>query len=350
MNKKRISNFGAAAGLCLVFSACQTRQPISLISSISDSATVTSMVVTSEPVTSVITTSTEITSEISISASATSTASKKETNPMVTSTVSNKETSQPMTSTTSQAGTSKKAPIYNKPAQPVDVTSFARKTFIASDGTTLPYRLHLPEGYTEDAAYPVFLFLHGAGERGADNEKQLQLAVPVLYSHTDSMIHSAIGIFPQCPEDNQWVDTPWTNSYSVKNVPESNELKAVVELLEDIQGTYSVDRKRLYGFGMSMGGFGIWDLLMRHPGLLAAGVPLCGGGDSSYAAQLAKTPIWTIHSEDDTAVPVKCTKDIVQAIQKADGKKLKYEILQGYGHNVWDYAANKQSLMQWLFC
>ena len=42
-----------------------------------------------------------------------------------------------------------------------------------NNGESLPYRFLLPENYNSKNKYPLLIFLHGAGERGADNELQL---------------------------------------------------------------------------------------------------------------------------------------------------------------------------------
>src|SRR5436309_14431231 len=52
-------------------------------------------------------------------------------------------------------------------------TMLEKRTFTDKDGKTLPYRLLKPDNYDPNQKYPLVLFLHGAGERGKDNEKQL---------------------------------------------------------------------------------------------------------------------------------------------------------------------------------
>lgn len=242
-------------------------------------------------------------------------------------------------------------PVYTVPSEAVNVYSaFEPKLFRAQDRTALPYRLFLPDGYDPDAEYPVVLFLHEAGERGNNNTAQLANAVQSLFNDLSSPIYGAIVVCPQCPANNQWVDTPWSyGNYSTAEIPESNELKAVIELLEDIKETYPVDEDRIYGFGLSMGGFGIWDILMRHPALLAAGVPVCGGADVTCAELLVDKPIWTVHGSADAIVPLNGTRRMVSAIEKAGGERIIYEELAGYGHEVWEYAATNPELIRWLF-
>ena len=244
------------------------------------------------------------------------------------------------------------APDYTVPEEAVDVyEAFSSATYIAEDGTELPYRLFSPENYREDREYPILLILHGAGERGTDNSLQLKNAVQNLFNDTTSPVYGAFVVCPQCPEaPNQWVDTPWADgNYSLNEVPQSNELAAVEELLLQLMEDLPVDNARVYVMGLSMGGFGTWDLLMRNPTLYTAAVPLCGGADPAYAEVLVNTPIYTVHSTDDGAVPCAGTREMVAAIKAAGGEKIIYEELEGYGHNVWDYASQKPEIIRWLF-
>ncbi len=241
----------------------------------------------------------------------------------------------------------KKDPIVTKQDTTIDV--YVHLDY-SDANAPIPYRIYVPSDYSEEYAYPVFLFLHGAGERGEDNELQLKNVLQILFDDPESPIYQSIVIVPQCPAETQWVNTPWAEgSYSVDEVPESQNLKNVLTVLESICNEYSVNRDRIYAMGISMGGFGTWDLLMRHGDLFAAAIPVCGGADPSKAAQLVDMPIATFHGDADGAVPVAGTREIVQAIRDAGGTKISYEEIAGATHNVWDYAASKKELIRWLF-
>ena len=228
---------------------------------------------------------------------------------------------------------------------------FTYESFTAKDGTTLPYRLYLPFEYDESKDYPVLIVLHGAGERGTDNKGNVLHMLPTMFSHAATPLAEAIVICPQCPAaPDQWVDTPWANgSYRVDDVPISNELEAVMELLETLEATYATDPDRYYVTGLSMGGFGTWDLLMRYPDVFAAGVPICGGADPSYAEYILNVPIYTVHSTDDPIVPVKGTQDMVKALKDAGSTVIQYTELEGKGHGVWNWTAENASIWKWLF-
>lgn len=218
-----------------------------------------------------------------------------------------------------------------------------------NDDTVLPYRIYVPSNYSPDKTYPLFINLHGAGHRGNDNIKQLRFVEPLM-KNAELSIDDMIVIVPQCPEDNRWVDTEWGNgTYTLENTPESNELKALIELIGQLQQTYSVDAKRIYACGFSMGGYATWNLLMNHPDLFCAGVAMCGAADTAQAANLAKIPVWAVHGVKDPTVPVQGSRDIVEAIQAAGGTLIKYTEYPDHEHDVWTDTYNNTEVFTWLF-
>lgn len=225
---------------------------------------------------------------------------------------------------------------------------FKRETF-TKNGCTLPYRLYIPKNYDCGEMYPLLIFLHGAGERGSDNARHLS-AVQTMFDDPASPIYDAIVLAPQCPADHSWVYTPWGNgNYSTETVPESWELGLLLALMDRISASYNIDEDRVYVTGLSMGGFGTWDLLMRHGSRFAAGMPICGGGDPTYAKKLTRIPIRTFHGSDDDAVPVKATRIMYASIVKEGGDKISYTEFDGCGHNVWDKVYGDAENLRWLF-
>ena len=227
---------------------------------------------------------------------------------------------------------------------------FEERTFVGRE-MNLPYRIYVPFDYDESKSYPVLTILHGAGERGTNNTSQMANMVFNLFKNKENPVWNSIVICPQCPGwPNQWVDTPWgEGDYRIDEVDESTELIAVMQLLNAIESDYATDTNRYYVTGLSMGGFGTWDLMMRHTDRFAAAVPLCGGADQTQAHKLVDKPIYTIHGTNDGDVPISGTQVMVDAILALGGEKIIYEKLSGYGHNVWDYAGNKLEIWQWLF-
>lgn len=227
---------------------------------------------------------------------------------------------------------------------------FDAQVFESSDGTVIPYRIYVPSSYDPSKEYPLLTILHGAGERGNDNKSQLINMVSDLFNQANSPYMEAIIVCPQCPSGQQWVDTPWANgNYSTASVPVSNELDAVLGIMTNTIADLSVDTDRLYLMGLSMGGFGVWDLLMRNPTVFAGAVALCGGADPSQASSLTTVPIWAVHGTNDNVVPYAGTQAMCQAIKDAGGELCVFDSKQGYSHNVWGYVGGSTEIAAWLF-
>lgn len=223
---------------------------------------------------------------------------------------------------------------------------FGEGIYEAAEGA-IPYRFYVPEGNAEKL--PVLLFLHGAGERGSDNHLQLRAALEAFAKNNPEAENSII-IVPQCPAETQWVNTPWYEiNYSVDEIEESWQLKTVMKILDKVVCEYKADRDRIYIMGLSMGGFGTWDMLMRHGDVFAAGMPICGGADPSKAPLLTDIPIRTFHGDVDDAVLVQGTRNIYNAIIEAGGKKIEYKEYKGEGHWVWDMACSEKGIGAWLY-
>ena len=212
----------------------------------------------------------------------------------------------------------------------------------------LPYRLLQPKNYNADRVYPLVIFFHGAGERGDDNQKQLVHGMAEFASDDVMQKHPCIVVAPQCPSDIQWVDTPWTaDSHTMPKQP-TLPMQLSLELIGVLQNEFSIDEDRIYVTGLSMGGFGAWDAIQRQPKRFAAAVPICGGGDPTYATRIAHVPIWAFHGDKDTTVKVKRSRDMITAIEEAVASP-KYTEYPGVGHNSWTATYANREMYQWLF-
>ena len=232
-------------------------------------------------------------------------------------------------------------------AYKVEDIFMARK--FENNGFVLPYRIYIPKNYDCGECYPLLVFLHGAGERGNDNEKQIKLFVQDLFDDVESPVYDSIVLVPQCPEDSQWVLTPWTENYVIDETPESPALETLCMLIDECRDFYNIDDDRMYVTGLSMGGYGTWDLLSRHGARFAAGIPICGGGDPSYANLLKRIPIRTYHGSEDESVPVSNTRQMFAAIKRAGGELIDYTEFDGCGHNVWDMVYTDREVIDWLY-
>ncbi|MDD4493314.1 MAG: prolyl oligopeptidase family serine peptidase, partial [Eubacteriales bacterium] len=230
---------------------------------------------------------------------------------------------------------------------------YMRDKRFTSSGTKLPYRMYVPEDYDEAQEYPLVVFFHGAGERGNDNRFQVIYPYSIvsrLLTEENRKNYKCIIIAPQCATGFQWVDTPWSKgSYSINEVPESEFMKATMALIESVKREYSIADDRVYATGISMGGFGTWDIISRHEELFAAAVPICGSGDPFYAEVLKDMPIWTFHGSADTSVPVEGTREMVEALIAAGSDSIRYTEYENEEHNVWNKAYVEDDLVSWLF-
>ncbi len=214
---------------------------------------------------------------------------------------------------------------------------------------TLPYRMYIPSNYSPDKTYPLIVALHGAGHRGNDNVQHLN-TLNTLFQLEDVPVDDAIIIAPQCPEGEQWVNADWSQgSYVLEMVGQTNPMKAVLGLISEMQLKYSVDASRIYACGFSMGGYGVWNMLMNNPKLFAAGIAMCGAGDPSKARTLADIPIWAVHGDKDPTVPVAGSQEMVNAIKNAGGTKINYTELADTEHDVWTYTYGNAEIINWLF-
>lgn len=222
---------------------------------------------------------------------------------------------------------------------------------IYDNGTMqMSYRLYLPMTYKSSGNYPLVTVLHGASQRGIDGLSNILAGFPLMTDSTTDAARESIIFAPQCPSEYRWVESSWeAGAYKIEYVDESEPLKATVEILNSLPDRYSVDKDRLYITGFSMGGFGVWDLLMRHKDMFAAGMPLCGGADKSMASHLADVPIWAFHGTEDPIVPFWASETMCKAITAAGSTEIKFTPLEGYVHNVWDYTYADETHIEWLF-
>lgn len=191
----------------------------------------------------------------------------------------------------------------------------------------LRYLLYLPPDYgTKDQAWPLVLFLHGAGESGSDLEKVKIHGPPKLVEGGKDF--PFILVSPQCP-GRGW------------------DVAALTALLDEVVNQYKVDRQRVYLTGLSMGGFGTWALAAAHPERFAAIIPICGGGSPARAARLKDLPIWAFHGAKDPVVPLEQSQVMVDAVNAAGGK-VKFTIYPDAAHDSWTATYANPEIYQWL--
>ncbi|WDE95593.1 prolyl oligopeptidase family serine peptidase [Lentisphaera profundi] len=225
---------------------------------------------------------------------------------------------------------------------------FDHKIYKSSKGQSLNYRIHLPESMDSTKQYPLVLFFHGAGERGNDNNKQLIHGTKDILAYSKKSNAPVIIVAPQCPSGAQWVNTPWRKLSHTMPIEPSNSMRLMIELLNKSIKELPVDKTRIYVTGLSMGGYGTWDIIQRHPEIFAAAIPICGGGDTALASKLTATPIWAFHGDKDNVVKTIRSKDMINAITDAGGYP-KYTEYKGVKHNSWSKTYANKDVLKWLF-
>ena len=216
-------------------------------------------------------------------------------------------------------------------------------------GKVLLYRWAQPKKVDPAKKYPLVVLFHGAGERGSDNCAQLVHGATDLLNYMDERGVEAYFIAGQCPNGQQWVNTPWGNASHTMPTEPSEAMGLAMELIAKTLENPTVDRKQVLVTGISMGGYGTWDIVQRRPDWFAAALPCCGGGDTAQAERIKDVPIWTFHGDKDTAVPVCRSRDMTAAL-KAVGGNIRYREYPGVGHGCWGQTyANWNEVLAWFF-
>ena len=220
------------------------------------------------------------------------------------------------------------------------------------DGSTYRYQVFVPSSAAGGKRPPVILFLHGSGERGSDNHKQVDVGIGgYVRAHLSDF--PAIVVFPQAPENMEW----------------NQVADMAFAQLDAATREFNGDPDRTYLTGLSMGGYGTWDYALRSPQRFAALVPICGGlthperpsmnvqgiaglADpyAAVAAKLREIPVWIFHGAKDDTVPPEFSRRMDAALKAAGAKDARYTEFPDASHNSWDPAyQHTPALWPWLF-
>lgn len=231
--------------------------------------------------------------------------------------------------------------------------TFEYKTHIHQNDTLL-YRMLYPADFNPDRSYPMLLFLHGAGERGNDNEKQLTHGSKQFLTDSFRAEYPALIVFPQCPTEDYWANVDIDRSnYPIKldfkeNDSPTRAMAQVLSLLDSLVNLPFTKDDQIYLGGLSMGGMGTYELLSRRPSTFAAAFAICGGGYAGNASKYAQTAVWVFHGSNDNVVAPYHSTLMVGALQQA-GAEVRYNLYPHANHNSWDRAFAEPELFQWLF-
>jgi predicted peptidase len=224
---------------------------------------------------------------------------------------------------------------------------FVAATFTRDD-QELKYRLLSPEKPDPDKRYPLVLFLHGAGERGDDNQGQLVHGMRDFAKRSESF--PAYVVAPQCPSRASWCDVQWTGERHTMAAEPNATMKLTLALVDQLTKDLPVDPDRIYVTGLSMGGFGTYDAVARRPELFAAAAPICGGSDESEQVMkhLAQVPFWIAHGAADNIVSVEWSRRAIEALKQA-GSDPHYVELPDVGHDSWSATYGDDKFFEWMF-
>ncbi len=189
------------------------------------------------------------------------------------------------------------------------------------------YWLDLPGLDREREPWPLVLFLHGAGERGDVNRVRRHGPPKRIDAGTQFPF---VTVSPSCPADQWWE-------------PEPLRL-----LVEDICDRFPIDRRRIYGTGLSMGGFGIWAMAVTYPDLFAAIAPICGGGSPYVAYRIVDLPVWAFHGDKDRVVPLYESQRMIDALHEFGAERATLTVYPEADHDVWTRVYDSPELYDWL--
>jgi len=211
-----------------------------------------------------------------------------------------------------------------------------------------PYWLYLPKEYDANTKvkFPVVLFLHGMDLRG-DDLNRIRLRGPAKYIRKGKHFPFIV-IAPQCPDDGKLRD---------KNAnPKPKEFWWKAGTIDKVMNIVNHEKKRLgrvdedrvYVTGISMGGYGCYNIVSRYPKVFAAAAPVCGHGNSwPDKSKVAHIPFWAFHGAKDKLVKLTDAQKTVDAL-KAAGASIKFTVYPNAGHNSWSATYSNPKLYEWI--
>ena len=214
----------------------------------------------------------------------------------------------------------------------------------------MPYRLFRPDAVGK---LPLVVYLHGGGGLGNDNEKQLGLG---------NVFGTRVWLLPEnqkrfpCYVLVPQTDTGWVKydpAQAIEGRPKplpgfGDGARLTMEIIDRLRRDFSIDERRIYVTGQSLGGSGTWHITAHRPKFFAAAVACCAADTCEDAIESLGTPLWNFHGDADQSVPVALSRDRIAALRKAGGHPL-YTEYAGVDHNVWQWAYTEPELVKWVF-
>ena len=236
------------------------------------------------------------------------------------------------------------------------IAAYQPKLYIDSVGT-LPYRLLLPKDYDSTKKYPIIIFLHGSGERGSENYRQLINGGSLFATDSIQQKYPAIVVFPQCPQNSFWSNVKIsedatthlpTFTFQADGEP-TVAMTMLIGLTRQLSQQFSVKNDQVYVMGLSMGGMGTFELVHRMPATFAGAVSFCGGADTTIGHSISKTSWWIFHGAKDDVVAPAFSEAMVYELNKYYNSEVQYTVYAGSKHDCWVPGLKEPELLPWLF-
>ncbi|MDR2040389.1 MAG: prolyl oligopeptidase family serine peptidase [Bacteroidales bacterium] len=246
-----------------------------------------------------------------------------------------------------------------------DYSLFEKKEYVKGE-YTLPYRILWPEDMEEGKSYPLFIFLHGKGLSGNDNERQLKRGAELFLEPENRKKYPSIVIYPQAPKRSAFVNIMRNGKSAffvgtrklMREESNRNEMEIslspygemVYDIINQLIVGNIIDTTRIYIGGVSMGGYTTYQMIAEYPDLFAAAVAMSAGASLSNVEKWAgKVPIWIIHGEKDPMVPVENSRLIVKELEKLGITNFRYSEYEGIKHHSWEVAFEDPGFLEWVY-
>lgn len=199
---------------------------------------------------------------------------------------------------------------------------------------SMRYGLYKPARYDTKKSYPLIVYLHGSRDTVS---RDLAWYQELIQKENPCFV-----LTPKC----EVADQGWGNTWKEQHAEATAKTLALVDSLIK---RYKIDPNRLYLYGISMGGFGVFSILQKDPGKFAAAYAVCGGSNANAADKIKGTPLWIFHGEADDVVPVNLSRGIYEETIRQGGTKVRYTEYPGVKHSSWENVSREKTLPKWLF-
>lgn len=218
------------------------------------------------------------------------------------------------------------------------------------------YYVYTPSGYaTNQANYPLLVFLHGAGEEGNSHIDPNSLKRVLAHGP------------PELINKKQWSPVYPLIVVSPQETASRFDPDSLQDFIKYIVTNYRINIHRIYLTGLSMGGISAYNYLSKYArtGYVAAAVPLSVRFDVNRypkPSDIVNFPLWTFIGSVDIGVN-DCINIANSINQLKPTLKAKLTIFPGIGHDCWDpvysgsamgtedknYDAFNMSIYDWMF-